>query len=109
MTVNRICKKHFRSEFREFEKILHVWSGLRAPLDGRTDGRACRDIVLSRHDLKTYFEKYFREFEKILHVHVWSGLGAPLDGRTRGRTDGRTDGRTCNDIVLSRHDCKKSL
>ena len=71
--------------------------------DRRTDGRTCNDIVLSRHDLKTYFEQYFREFERILHLHVWFGLRAPLDGRTRGRTDGRT----CNDIVLSRHDRKK--
>ena len=67
--------------------------------DGRMDGRKCNDIVLSRHDLKTYFGKYFRDFEKLLHAHVWSGLRGPLGGRT--------DGRTCNDILLSRHDRKK--
>ena len=67
---------------------MHGLSDMRRWTDGRTDGRKCNDIVLSRHDRKTYFGKKFREFEKILHVHVWSGLHAPLDGRTDGRTDG---------------------
>ena len=49
---------------------VHVWSSLRAPLDGRTRGRTggrtdINDIVLSRRDRKRIFAKNnFRESKK---------------------------------------------
>ena len=50
---------------------MHVWFGVRAPLDGRTcgradgwtDGRTCNDIVLS-HDRKRIFVKNISESRK---------------------------------------------
>ena len=42
--IRRDREKSSDKYFREFEKILHVhlWSGLRAPVDGRTEGQTGR-------------------------------------------------------------------
>ena len=60
---------------------------------GRTDGRTCNDIVLTRHDLKTYFEEYFREFEKP-YMYMYGLQLACVRRGTDGHADGRIDTRT---------------
>ena len=77
---------------------VHLWTnGL---VDGRTDGRTCNDIVLSRHDRKQILKnisessrKSYMNMYGLACVHLYMLTNRHVDGWTHVWTGGRTHGR----------------